>query len=320
MKENQHPKISIVTPSLNQGNYIEKAISSVLDQNYPNIEHIIVDGGSTDRTVEILDKYKNNHAFVIKVVPGLDLYSSLNMCIQSASGLFVGWLNCDDYYAKDLFWSINKIIRDDDGVEAICGNGEVFSEDKSGARKILKEYSHYEGERLIATRQNVFAAHINCCFLRKNLFDSLGLFDTKYKIASDRDFLFRLLNHGPKSTHLNRVIYHYRSHEKSLTFSETTDYKKTGTLLAGDSIALEELFDIARRYGRDLNSAANIRRWSRGYVTGYTLRKFIEAVKTREVRRAVDLALLGLRYNRIWPARLAFRIINLLLGNTATKP
>jgi len=94
------PKITIVTPSFNQGNFIDENIQSVLTQNYPNFEHIIIDGGSIDGTVDILKKYSH-----LKWVsePDRGQASALNKGFRMATGDVIGWLNSDDSYLPGTF-------------------------------------------------------------------------------------------------------------------------------------------------------------------------------------------------------------------------
>ena len=98
-----YPKLSIVTPSLNQGKYIEETILSVRNQKYPNYEHIIIDGGSTDETVNIVKKYPNI-TFVYEKDNGMT--DAINKGLRIASGEYIGWINSDDYYAENVFYKI----------------------------------------------------------------------------------------------------------------------------------------------------------------------------------------------------------------------
>ena len=94
------PKISIVTPSYNSAKFIEDCIQSVLKQNYPNFEHIVIDGGSTDGTVEILKQYPH-----LKWIsePDEGQSDALNKGFKMAEGDILGWLNADDVYLKNVF-------------------------------------------------------------------------------------------------------------------------------------------------------------------------------------------------------------------------
>ncbi|MBN1416361.1 MAG: glycosyltransferase, partial [Bacteroidales bacterium] len=94
------PKISIITPCLNRVEFIRTAIESVLAQNYQNFEHIIIDGGSTDGTLELLKKYQ--HVIFVSE-PDENLYEAINKGIRLASGKIIGHLNSDDFYSKAIF-------------------------------------------------------------------------------------------------------------------------------------------------------------------------------------------------------------------------
>lgn len=101
------PKISIITPSFNQAAYIEQNIQSVMAQEYPNFEHIIIDGGSQDGTVEILKKYPHLIWISEKDEGQAD---ALNKGLAVVTGEIVGWINSDDYYAENCFKKISSIL------------------------------------------------------------------------------------------------------------------------------------------------------------------------------------------------------------------
>ncbi|MCG8570240.1 MAG: glycosyltransferase [Spirochaetes bacterium] len=102
-------RISILTPSYNQGKYIEKTILSVVDQDWPDIEHVVIDGGSTDHTVEILKKYPH-----LKWIsePDEGQADALNKGLAMATGDIIGWINSDDYYKRHIFKTVVNIFKD----------------------------------------------------------------------------------------------------------------------------------------------------------------------------------------------------------------
>lgn len=106
MEENL--KISIVTPSYNQGQFIEQTIKSVLNQDYKNYEHIIIDGGSTDNTIDILKKYKHL-IWISEKDAGQS--NAINKGFSMAKGEIFAWLNSDDYYEENIFKSIATYFK-----------------------------------------------------------------------------------------------------------------------------------------------------------------------------------------------------------------
>ena len=109
-KINSWPKISIIIPSYNQGEYIEEAIRSVILQNYPNLELIIIDGGSSDKTLEVLEKYSTWISFW-QSNKDKGQGNAINLGFSIASGDYFGWLNSDYFYNRDAFFHLANEIR-----------------------------------------------------------------------------------------------------------------------------------------------------------------------------------------------------------------
>ena len=122
---NRYPKISVVTPSFNQGRFIEDCIKSVLDQNYPNFEHIIVDNCSTDGTLEVLKKYPHLK-WIFETDKGQS--DAINKGFRRSTGDIVAWLNSDDFYCENVFWKIVEIFLKNPQVFWIYGNSYFVDE------------------------------------------------------------------------------------------------------------------------------------------------------------------------------------------------
>ena len=162
-----YPKISIVTPSFNQGKYIEQTIQSVLNQNYPNLEYIIIDGGSTDETVEIIKKYEQQLSYWV-TEPDKGQTDAINKGFAKCTGEIFNWINSDDYYEQGTFEKLAKLFSDNCNVNVVCGREWSF-EDENPADKILNAGS--------IIKQNIFetisAGVIDqpCTFFRKQAID-----------------------------------------------------------------------------------------------------------------------------------------------------
>jgi 2-polyprenyl-3-methyl-5-hydroxy-6-metoxy-1,4-benzoquinol methylase/GT2 family glycosyltransferase len=208
------PKISIITPSLNRAGMISGAIESVLSQSYPNFEHIVIDGGSTDETLEILARYPH-----LKLLsePDHGMYEALNKGLKLASGEIVGFLNSDDLYAGNIFGSIAGCFRDQTS-QAVVGRAIFFEQNKRGkhVEKMRLSFSPPAG----LFKQVILGSCIlNAWFFRTELCNSIGGFNPKYQISGDSDFILRLSLRGFKYILLDINTYQYRWHPNSLTMA-----------------------------------------------------------------------------------------------------
>ncbi len=130
MNKNNFPKISIVTPSYNQGQYIEQTIQSVLGQDYPNLEYIIIDGGSTDNSGEIIKKYEKHLAYWVSE-KDKGQSDAINKGISRATGEIFNWLNSDDFYSPGVLQEVANSFSA--GVDVVCGKVRFHYADGSTA-------------------------------------------------------------------------------------------------------------------------------------------------------------------------------------------
>ncbi|REL24196.1 glycosyltransferase [Rhodohalobacter sp. SW132] len=161
-KNNEWPKITIVTPSYNQGEFIEETIRSIILQNYPNLEYFIIDGGSTDNTVEVIKKYEDWIDYWVSE-PDNGQSDAVNKGFERATGTYGNWINSDDLLAEDALLNIAKHIEGDD--QKTLYLGKCIHTDKhlniqavqtSNIRTIddLLDIEHHWGKNAIA-QQNV---------------------------------------------------------------------------------------------------------------------------------------------------------------------
>ena len=163
--------ISIITPSLNQAKYIENAIHSILRQNYSAVEHIVVDGGSTDGSLDILTRYPQ-----IRVVsePDRGMYDALNKGLRLARGEIVGFLNADDLYADHVFQTVVEYFHDKT-LDVLSGKAQIF-EEKDCSLKVVVELSPSPPDKLVETALTG-STIFNAWFYRKSIIQRAGGFD-----------------------------------------------------------------------------------------------------------------------------------------------
>ncbi len=123
--DRQLPRITIVTPSLNQGRFIEETINSILDQGYPNLEYFVIDGGSTDNTISILEKYAKHIDFWTSE-PDNGQAAAINRGFAKASGEILAWLNSDDTYESGTFAKVVKAFQQHPKVDVMSGRCRIW--------------------------------------------------------------------------------------------------------------------------------------------------------------------------------------------------
>src|SRR5437016_7897009 len=124
---NSYPKISVVTPSYNQGSYLEKTILSVLNQEYPNIEYIVIDGGSTDNSLDIIKKYEKHLKYWVSE-PDRGQSNAINKGFSHATGDLLTWLSSDDYYMPGALWALATMAMAHREASVFVGAGRIIDE------------------------------------------------------------------------------------------------------------------------------------------------------------------------------------------------
>ena len=181
-------KISVITVCYNSEKTIENTIHSVIHQDYNNFEYIIIDGKSTDNTLDIVNQYKDKIDIIISE-KDLGLYDAINKGIQIASGDIIGIINSDDLFnGHNVLSKINESFNINDENEIVYSDVIFFDVNK---KKTVRYYSS-KFFKTFLFRFGFQPAHPTF-YAKKHLFDKLGNYDIKYRIAADFDLMLRFL-------------------------------------------------------------------------------------------------------------------------------
>lgn len=235
------PRISIVTPSFNQGQYLEQTIDSVLSQNHPNLEYIIIDGGSTDGSVEIIKKYEKH----------LDYWTSekdngqshaINKGFVHATGDIFNWLNSDDYYLPDALKTVTEHFVDP-SLSVLCAKSRIVQEGKT--IKISSGTDIYESN----LAKTIGWARIDQpeTFFRKSCLDKIGGVNQNLHYVMDKELWMRYLFHfgldGVKE--VDDQLVAFRLHETSKTSTRQLDFEAETNALFYQIATDLDLVDLA---------------------------------------------------------------------------
>lgn len=181
-------RFSIVTISFNSEATIERTIKSVINQNYNNFEFLIIDGGSKDSTMSIVNKYKGDIDVIISEKDN-GISDAFNKGINAANGEYILLLNSDDYLVEGILAKIDSVLKADTDVL----HSNIVLVDKSGSQRIKKpivDYNRLLKRRMVLNHPGMFIA--------KSAYEKYGLYNTSFKCAMDRELVSRMYKRGAK--------------------------------------------------------------------------------------------------------------------------
>lgn len=207
-------KVSVITVVYNGEKYLEHTIQSVLNQTYKNIEYIIIDGGSTDGTRDIIKKYEDKLAYWISEKDS-GIYDAMNKGIQKATGDYVGLINADDWYELDTIQNIVNSINDEKTIEIVYGNMNIVDIDTNTNKLLLGDIN--------SLNKNMSINHPTC-FIKSPLYKE-RLFDIFYKIAADYDLMLYFRFNNKKFFYIDKVLANMRGGGVSTNNNKTIQEK-----------------------------------------------------------------------------------------------
>lgn len=180
------PSLSIVTPTLNQARFIRGTLDSVLGQRYPNLEYLVVDGGSSDGTQEILASYEDRIRWYVE--QGVNQSRAINIGWRETSGKVIAWINSDDYYQPGVFQAVGEYFKQHPDVDMLYGDCDYVGIDG----EFLRPYPtrEYDFLKLLGDTENFIPQP--AVFLRRSVLDRTGYLDESLDYVQDFDFWLRV--------------------------------------------------------------------------------------------------------------------------------
>ena len=241
--------VSIITPSFNQAKYIERTILSVLDQDYPDIEYIIVDGGSTDSTIDIIKKYENKISYWVSE-KDMGQTDAINKGFSKAHGEIIAWINSDDTYNPGAVSEAVNFLGQNPDVGLVYGDANFidgedciigsFPARQTSYKKLKQGYVH-------VTQQSAF--------FKKSVWDKVGPLDPSFYFAMDYDLWVRIAAVAP-IVYISKLWANFRLHDDAKT-------------IAADDRCWPEMLRVHRRDGGS---------WFSIIYAKYLIRKIVSPV------------------------------------------
>lgn len=200
--------ISIITPTYNRANYLEKNILSVKSQNYNNIEHIIVDGASSDNTIEILKKYENTYNMKWISEKDSGIPNAMNKGFKMAKGDIFCWLDSDDIYLDTTLKKIIDIFTKNSDIDVVFG--DILISDQNDKIINYIKNTKFDINALIHLGMNL---QPQATFWKQSTHNKLKGFNEKYISGADYDFFLRMALSGAKFYHIKDFLAVYRVHQ-----------------------------------------------------------------------------------------------------------
>lgn len=211
----KYPLVTIITPSYNQGRFIEETLLSVLNQDYPNIEYIVMDGSSTDNTLEILKKYSTRITWFSEKDKGQS--DAINKGFRLAKGEVIAWLNSDDTYLPGAIRKAVDYLYTNPEAKFVYGEGYHISENG----EVLERYP---------TEQFSYSHLAETCFIcqpttfwKKEIFETVGFLNTDLQYAMDYDYWIRIAKKYKSLYYINEYLANSRMYPENKTLSKRVE-------------------------------------------------------------------------------------------------
>jgi glycosyltransferase involved in cell wall biosynthesis len=259
------PRISVITPSYNYGRYIDDCLDSVSYQSYAAYEHLIVDDGSSDDSVDRIRRHPG-HAKVWEQ-PNAGLAVTLNHLVKRTSGDWIGWLNADDFYLQGALATVATAIEDDPHLDLIVGD-TVFVDENACALRLLPAHPITKS----VTLHYGMTAAPSSFFVRRSTLAEIG-FREDTKFLMDKWLFADLVDHGARRRYFSTPLGAMRRHEKQVSANArdgSGDGERHAFRSAWNLPVSGTTLSLSRLYGRSLHAGLKVA--TGGYVREFRWR------------------------------------------------
>lgn len=233
------PLVSIVTPSFNQAQFLEETIRSVLGQGYPNLEYIVVDGGSTDGSVDVIRRFEDRISWWVSE-PDSGQAEAINKGLQRAGGEYVAWLNSDDLYLPGAIQHAVDILGKNPDASMVYGDGILID----SAKRILDWHCYPQLSALDLMCWDVLLQP--AVFMRRSALEQAGYLDPRYHLVLDHELWIRMAYHGPL-VHVDAFWAAERTHRDAKTMAAAAGFVKEAERLVAtfrEEDSYREVFSV----------------------------------------------------------------------------
>lgn len=282
------PLVSIITPSFNQGTFLEATIRSVLEQDYPNIEYIVMDGGSTDDSAALLRRYSDQLTHW-ESQPDRGQAHAINKGLQMAKGSILGWLNSDDILLPATVRRVVKTFQEFPEIDVVYGRLERVDElGRLIPTPLLpKDKEDFSIERVLGE----CIVNQPGSFWRREIMIKAGLLDEGLKYAMDYEYWIRLALAGARFAHLSDVVARFRLSAGSKTVSHAAEMAQEQLQVLKATIEKYDLEEVCGWNEQEIQKRANFTR------ARVCLLAFYGEFKKGNYRKAFDWLVDGLRFD-----------------------
>lgn len=248
------PLVSVVTPSYNQGAFIEETILSVKNQTYPRIEHIIMDGGSTDNTLDVIKKYEGTYNMRWISEPDNGQSDAINKGWRIAKGEILGWLNSDDTYMPWAIETVVKFLNDHPGISMVYGDCSIINE----CNEVVGRCSatEFDLKKMICGRGS--SVPQPATFFRRAVLDEIGCLDSALYMAMDFDYWIRI-GLKLKVKYIPQLLANFRMCPGTKSVSEAYKFGLEHLYIIDKTFANPELPEELKSLRRQAFSCAHFR-------------------------------------------------------------